>query len=373
MIAEHKISEESKAQYLDMLKSLHDSIESDSEFVLNGNTFWTTLRRLKDDVNLLNAYAKPSNYMQIQADKAKQKAEAHKAETELIKSKREEGKSLAKNSESFANFKAAQKKLGRITEPGLSHFKKQFITTTSANVDVLMPNGAVYRFNILELSKNPNYNSTNMTGAMTFTKLAHYANQLRDINSSERLAYGPMAKSLEKLINAGYKMDWRAERSRPCYQDWPELRQLQGVWETYKLEFDAGSLYGNEENITYTGDFITRSITFSPGGSLVFYNGESELSFTVEQIFEIKRIHEILMNLRASKRNASNRYKYGSYGAMRLSTAHGQGVHPVGTEYIGATLISGDDESSKRKATPFDSSEIYGEGDLIRLSLRDDD
>jgi hypothetical protein len=24
-------------------------------------------------------------------------------------------------------------------------------------------------------------------------------------------------------------MDWRAERSRPCYQDWPELRQLQGV------------------------------------------------------------------------------------------------------------------------------------------------
>jgi hypothetical protein len=58
---------------------------------------------------------------------------------------------------------------------------------------------------------------------------------------------------------------------------------------------------------------------------------------------------------------------------MRLSTAHGQGVHPVGTEYIGATLISGDDESSKRKATPFDSSEIYGEGDLIRLSLRDDD
>ena len=96
MIAEHKISEESKEKYLTMLKQLHDSIASDSEFVLNGNSFYTDLHRLRQDVNLLNAYAKPSDYMQVQAEKDKQKKEADKIETELIKIKRAEDKSLAK-------------------------------------------------------------------------------------------------------------------------------------------------------------------------------------------------------------------------------------------------------------------------------------
>ena len=45
MIAEHKISEESKEKMLTMLKQLHDSIASDSEFVLNGNSFYTALHR----------------------------------------------------------------------------------------------------------------------------------------------------------------------------------------------------------------------------------------------------------------------------------------------------------------------------------------
>ena len=373
MIAEHKISEESKEKYLTMLKQLHDSIASDSEFVLNGNSFYTALHRLRQDVNLLNAYAKPSDYMQVQAEKDKQKKEADKIETELIKSKRAEDKSLFKSSESFASFKIAQKKLGRITEPGLSQLKKQFITTTSANVELLMPNGAVYRFNILELSRNPNYNSTDITGAITFTKLAHYANQLRDTNSAERLAYDPMAKSIDKLINAGYKMAWKAENNsyRRCYQDWPDLGRLANVNESYKLQFDTDTLDGREVYVAHSSDFMMRPITFSPGGSLVFHNGENELSFTVEQIFETKRIYEILKNVKAEKRNTSNRYKYGTYGNIYISAARGEGVHPIGTEYIGATLIN--KPTTDARKIPFDSSDIYGEGDLIRLAMRDDD
>jgi len=373
MIAEHKISEESKEKMLTMLKQLHDSIASDSEFVLNGNSFYTALHRLRQDVGLLNAYAKPSNYMQIQAEKDEQKKEADKIEAGLLKSKREEDKSLAKSNESFAKFKIAQKKLGRITEPGLSQFKKQFITTTSANVELLMPNGAVYRFNILELSRNPNYNSTDIAGAITFTKLAHYANQLRDMNSAERLAYDPMAKSIDKLINAGYKMAWKVDGQgiRTCYQDYPELGRLHGVNEAYKLQFDIDTLDGRELHVAHISDFMMTPITFSPGGSLVFHNGQNEVSFTVEQIFETKRIYDILKNVKAEKRNTSNRYKYGTYGNLMISSARGEGVHPIGTEYIGATLLN--KQASDARKIPFNSSDIYGEGDLIRLMMRDDD
>ena len=370
MLAEHKISEENKAQYLDMLKKLHDSIASDSEFVLNGNTFWTALHRLRDDVKLLNAYAQPSDYMQVQAEKAKQKKEADRIGMELIKSKREGDKSLAKTGESFASFKTAQKKLGRITEPGLSQLKKQFITTTSANVELLMPNGEVYRLSILELSKNPDDNSTNITGRLNFSKLAHYANQLRDTNSAERLAYGPMAKSIDELLNAGIKMDWRVVQGRGVgYEEWPELGRLMKLGDSYKLTFDK--YISHEVYLTHGIQFMMGSISFSPSGSLVFYNGENELSFTVEQILETRRILEIISDVRAVKPGTNNRYKYGEYGSVTLSPRRGEGLHPVGTEYVGATLRLSS-PSGGSMYVPFDSSEIYGEGDLIRLLMRDD-
>ena len=182
-----------------------------------------------------------------------------------------------------------------------------------------------------------------------------------------------MAKSIDKLINAGYKMAWKAENNsyRRCYQDWPDLGRLANVNESYKLQFDTDTLDGREVYVPDSSDFMMNSITFSPGGSLVFHNGENELSFTVEQIFETKRIYEILKNVKAEKRNTGNRYKYGKYGNIYISAARGEGVHPIGTEYIGATLVN--KTTTDARKIPFDSSDIYGEGDLIRLAMRDDD
>ena len=370
MIVEHKINPEEKERYLTMLKGLHDAIASDSEFVINGNSFRTSLNNIRSNVEFLNYHAKPSDYIEAQNEQIRQKKEADKIEAELLKNRREGDKSLAKSDDYFGNFKAEQKKLGRITEPGLSQVRKQFIATTSANVELLMPNGALLRFYILDMSKNPHYGSTNMTGAMTFTKLAHYARQLRDVNSPERKAYGPMAKSIDKLISAGYKMNWDTEKTpRYGYEEWPEIGQIKGAKESYKLKFDADTFKGlgrADEWPDKNNFIIKRSISFSPSGSIMFYDGDNMLSFTVEQIFEVKRINDIINNVRAVKKDYGHRKNYGEYGTVMLAARDGQGIHPIGTEYIGANLrFNGED-------VQLDSSEIYGEGDLIKLLMRDD-